>query len=128
MALNQNQFDTALDIVAGDARDEETYFVTIRQIRMVAWARTGQFNAIIDMMRVLLDKNEQNNKFSPSTSIDVADVVEKCLKEAGTKDQCDAFNALRMEFSRRKLITNTVRICQFYYIQFIVLFRYIFWY
>lgn len=111
LALRQNEFDTALNILAGDTREEEQFFVTIRQIRMVAWCRTGQFDAVNDLIWTLLEKHEKNPRFSPATSIDVINVIEECLKEAGTHKQCTDFNDLREELVKKKMISNAVREC-----------------
>lgn len=75
LALNQNQPEFALSILEG-----ETTYVTMRHIKLVAWARTSQFDKIFEMFRQLFKLQEGNKKFKPFTSNAVVSLFSKTAR------------------------------------------------
>lgn len=108
LALNQNQPAVALNILDGDTRKEETNYVTIRQIRLVAWSRMHKFDGVIDMLRGLLEEHKSSRAFKPHTSLDVLNEIEDRLKECGTQLQLDAFRKSRKKLEKGNFITSFV--------------------
>lgn len=66
LALKQNQPELALKILEG-----ETTYVTMRHIKLLAWAQLNQFDKVFDMFRNVLKRHESEKKYNPSTSIDI---------------------------------------------------------
>lgn len=64
LALKQNRPDVALKILEGD-----TTYVTMRHIKMLAWAQTGQFDRIFEMLKQLIERHNENPKLKPFQSI-----------------------------------------------------------
>lgn len=69
LALKQNRHDLALDILKG-----ETTYVTMRHIKLLAWAHTGQFDLVFDMLRQLMNLHNENPKLKPLSSISVVSI------------------------------------------------------
>lgn len=75
LALKQNRPELALNILSG-----ETTYVTMRHIKLLAWAQIGQFNQIFDMLQLLIKRHEENLKLKPFTSISVVSHFDVSLK------------------------------------------------
>lgn len=109
LALNRNQPATALELLdQGNSRDEETFYVTARQVRMMAWMRLGHFDNIIEWMKIMLKKRRAYSKFVPATSAEVLDAIEGGLADSGTPEQRTVFSALRKEFAKNEFVIDTV--------------------
>lgn len=66
LALKQNRPELALSILEGD-----TTYVTMRHIKMLAWAQIGQFDRIFEMLKQLMERHIENPKLKPFQSISV---------------------------------------------------------
>lgn len=66
LALKQNQPELALKILEG-----ETTYVTMRHIKLLAWAKLGQFDNVFKMFRSILRRQQDEKKYEPHTSIAV---------------------------------------------------------
>lgn len=66
LALKQNRPELALSILEGD-----TTYVTMRHIKMLAWAQIGQFDRVFEMLNQLIKRHGENPKLKPFQSISV---------------------------------------------------------
>lgn len=66
LALKQNQPELALKILEG-----ETTYVTMRHIKLLAWAKLGQFDKVFEMFQTILRRQKDEKKYEPQTSIAV---------------------------------------------------------
>ncbi|XP_031629406.1 pentatricopeptide repeat-containing protein 2, mitochondrial-like [Contarinia nasturtii] len=107
LALKQNDPGLALNILE-DGVDH--FYVTLRQIRLLAWAQLEKFDNVLEMLRSILRHFQKikakNKSFYHLTSIPVLDDIEKLLKENGSKEHIDEFSALRREMETNQLVTN----------------------
>lgn len=80
LAVRQRRPKIALDVL----NDDENYFyVTIRHIRLLAWAQLGQFNKVFEMFETIVRRTEKENMHF-KTSIEV---VSPYFKNISTKIQ-----------------------------------------
>lgn len=75
LALNQNRPDLALSVLEG-----ETTYVTMRHIKLLAWARMSQFDLVFDMFRKLFKQYDENRKLKPLTCIVVVSFLLRLSK------------------------------------------------
>lgn len=66
LAVKQNQPELALKILEG-----ESTYVTMRHIKLLAWAQLGQFDKVFEMLRNILNRHENEKKYNPLTSTQV---------------------------------------------------------
>lgn len=69
LAVKQNQPKLALEILKG-----ETMYVSMRHIKLMAWAQTGQFDEIFSMLRSVIELNNKP-KMDPKTSNQVVNFI-----------------------------------------------------
>lgn len=70
LAVNQNQPKVALQILEG-----ETTYVTMRHVKLMAWAQLGEFDKIFEMFRTILKRHEEEKKYNPKSSKEVVRMV-----------------------------------------------------
>lgn len=73
LAVKQQQPELALKILDG-----ETTYVTMRHIKLLAWAHTGQFDNVSEMFRTIIKRHKTETKYNPLTSIQVVSVSIYC--------------------------------------------------
>lgn len=66
LALKQNRPELALEILEGD-----TTYVSMRHIKILAWARTGQFDKVFEMFRTLMKRHAEEKKYEPLSSVPI---------------------------------------------------------
>lgn len=69
LALKQNRPDLALTILEGD-----TTYVTMRHIKLLAWAQCGQFDLVFEMLKQMIERHKENPKLKPFQSISVVSI------------------------------------------------------
>lgn len=69
LALKQNRPNAALQILEGD-----TTYVTMRHIKLLAWAKIGQFDRIFEMLKQMIERHNENPKLKPFQSIPVVSI------------------------------------------------------
>lgn len=70
LALKQNRPELALKILEG-----ETIYVTMRHIKLLAWAQIGKFDEVFKMLEELIKLHGENPKLKPFSSISVVSVL-----------------------------------------------------
>lgn len=70
LALKQNRPEVALSILKG-----ESTYVTMRHIKMLAWAQLGQFNQVFELLQQLIERHRENPKLKPFSSISVVSII-----------------------------------------------------
>ncbi|XP_031631367.1 uncharacterized protein LOC116345815 [Contarinia nasturtii] len=104
LAVRQHQPKIALNIVEND--ESKPTFVTIRHIKLLAWAQLGQFEKITEILWRVIGDHEKNPKFKPTTSIEVLNEIERLLQLKGSQKDTDDFRDVRNEIQRLNLETN----------------------
>lgn len=66
LALKQNRPEMALEILEG-----ETTYVSMRHIKILAWALTGQFDKVFEMFRTLMKRHAEEKKYEPLSSVPI---------------------------------------------------------
>lgn len=66
LAVKQNRPELALTILEG-----ETMYVTMRHIKLLAWAQLGQFDNVFKMLQQLIKQHEEKPKLKPMSSTSV---------------------------------------------------------
>lgn len=133
LALKQNRPELALDILKG-----ETTYVTMRHIKLLAWAQIGQFDQIFEMFRQLIERHSENPKLKPFSSISVVSIlkccfvydppfcfflctlamcillqlndIETCIKLKGSSQDIQNFRKIRQQIESLELTTNQVNV------------------
>ncbi|XP_031629373.1 pentatricopeptide repeat-containing protein 2, mitochondrial-like [Contarinia nasturtii] len=103
LALKQNDPGLALNVLE-DGVDH--FYVTMRHIRLLAWAQLKRFDNILRTLRMILQRFQKEKVIDQLTSIPVLDDIGKLLKENGSKEHVDEFSALRREMETNQLVTN----------------------
>lgn len=66
LAVKQHRPELALKILEG-----ETTYVTMRHIKLLAWAQLGKFDKVFEMFNTILKRYKDEAKYEPETSISV---------------------------------------------------------
>lgn len=69
LALKQNRPDLALSILEGD-----TTYVTMRHIKILAWAQIGEVDRVFEMLEQMIERHNENPKLKPFQSISVVSI------------------------------------------------------
>lgn len=94
LALKQNHPEVALSILEGDST-----YVTMRHIKMLAWAQIGQFNKVFEMLKQMNERHEENQKQKPFQSISVVSIPIQTPNLCNFYQSKNIFKHMRVCFS-----------------------------
>lgn len=132
LALKQNRPELALKILEG-----ESTYVTMRHIKLLAWAQIGRFDEVIKMLDELIKRHCENKKLKPFSSISVVSVtmhdficfeffcekkrtflqlndIERHFKLKASSDERQNYQRIRSEIDKFQLTTNQVSDCLYH--------------